>query len=357
VYGSFEATMRVFVGMSGGVDSSVAAMRLLERGYEVVGVFIKVWQPDFIHCSWEKERLDAMRVAAHLGIPFLTMNAEETYKREVADYMIRSYESGITPNPDVMCNEHVKFGAFYTWALEHGADKIATGHYARVNTEAGRARLLRGIDNSKDQSYFLWRMKQSVLENVIFPIGNTLKSDLRKEAAESDLPTASKADSQGICFLGEIDMYTFLSHYIALQPGTVLDEHGMAIGTHRGALLYTLGQRHGFTCFQGGDGGPRYVISRDTERNTITVSAKPIVIERASTITLSHLNELGTGFQDGTLTAVTRYHAKPIAVTLEKTENGHGTLRVPTMNAHDWVTGQSCVLYREDECVGGGIIS
>jgi len=348
--------MRVYVGMSGGVDSSVAAKRLLQAGHEVVGVFIKVWQPDFIQCNWEAERLDAMRVAAHIGIPFLTMNAEEAYKREVADYMIRSYQSGITPNPDVMCNEHVKFGAFYRWAMEQGADKIATGHYAQVAQGNGKAQLLRGIDDTKDQSYFLWRMGQSALENTLFPIGDTKKSDLRNEALRAGLPTATKADSQGICFLGEIDMYTFLSHYIELVPGVVLDEHGEPIGKHRGALLYTLGQRHGYTVNQPGDNGPRYVVARDITANTITVSRNPITTERA-VIQLTDMHELGSGFQDGELTAVTRYHGKPLAVALTVSENGHGTLRVPTMNATDWVTGQSCVLYRGNECVGGGIIS
>lgn len=347
---------RVFVGMSGGVDSSVAAKRLLEQGYDVVGVFIKVWQPEFIHCDWERERLDAMRVAAHLGIPFLTMDAEEVYKREVADYMIRSYKEGITPNPDVMCNEHVKFGAFYTWAKAHGADKIATGHYAQVRDVAGKAALYRGADETKDQSYFLWRIKQHVLEDVLFPIGNTRKVELRSEAAKAGIPTAIKPDSQGICFLGEIDMYTFLSHYIDLTEGAVLDTEGNQIGAHRGALLYTIGQRHGFTIARSGEHKAHYVVARNLTENTITVSTTHQGEHRES-IVLTEVNELGEGIGDGVLHAVSRYHGKHVPVQIEKAGTDRATLLTTTSDAHEWVTGQSCVLYRGDACVGGGVIS
>jgi tRNA-specific 2-thiouridylase len=269
----------VFVGMSGGVDSSVAAKRLIELGYRVVGVFIKVWQPDFIVCEWEKERLDAMRVAAHLGIPFLTFNAEETYKKEVADYMIHAYEAGYTPNPDVMCNEHVKFGSFFNWARGLGADKIATGHYARTVTKNGVTQLLRGIDTSKDQSYFLWRIPKEVLQYVIFPVGDTLKLDVRKEAEDAGIPTFAKSDSQGVCFLGDIDMKEFLSHFIQLSSGPVLNEAGTQIGTHNGALLYTIGERHGFSVETKKDSNvPQYVIRRNLEENTITVAGEPLMI-------------------------------------------------------------------------------
>jgi tRNA-specific 2-thiouridylase len=347
---------RVFVGMSGGVDSSVAAKRLLERGYETVGVFIKVWQPDFIHCDWEKERLDAMRVAAHLGIPFLTMDAVDIYKNEVADYMIRSYEAGITPNPDVMCNEHVKFGAFFRWAKEHGADKIATGHYARVCATDGTMRLHKAADAQKDQSYFLWRIRQEALNDTLFPIGDTEKTIVRVEALHAGIPTAQKSDSQGICFLGEIDMYTFLSHYMELSTGAVLNMSGKRIGTHRGAVLYTRGQRHGFTVDNAYDQKPHYVISRDIQANTITVNTAPLTTPVPS-VTLTELNELGDGFGDGILMAVSRYHGKPTPVSVTKGTNGHATLVPATTDSHEWVPGQSCVLYRDEACVGGGIIS
>jgi tRNA-uridine 2-sulfurtransferase len=347
---------RVFVGMSGGVDSSVAAYRLIRAGYDVIGVFIKVWQPDFIHCDWEGERLDAMRVAAHLGIPFLTMDAEDVYKREVADYMIRSYENGVTPNPDVMCNEHVKFGAFYRWAREKGAGFVATGHHAQVRHGEQSATLHKAIDNRKDQSYFLYRMGQEALDHSLFPVGDTMKDALRCEAERAGIPTASKPDSQGICFLGEVDMYDFLSHYIDLSEGDVLDTVGTIIGKHRGAVLYTLGQRHGFTTEQAHAPGPFYVVARDTEKNTITVSetrTKPTSRE----ISLSALMELGSGFGDGQFLAVSRYHGQEVPVTFTRSTNERGTLVSSSDAIVEWVSGQSCVLYRGDECVGGGIIS
>jgi len=175
----------VFVGLSGGVDSSVAALRLIEKGYRVVGVFIKTWQPDFIICNWEKERLDAMRVAASLDIPFLTFNATEAYKNDVADYMIAEYVRGRTPNPDVMCNKQVKFGAFLDFALKEGADKVATGHYARVEKEGGRHILKRGIDKTKDQSYFLWTLTEKQLAKILFPVGDTAKEESKSSKATS----------------------------------------------------------------------------------------------------------------------------------------------------------------------------
>lgn len=345
---------RVFVGMSGGVDSSVAALRLIRAGYDVVGVFIKVWQPDFIHCDWEKERLDAMRVAAHLGIPFLTFDAEAVYKREVADYMIDAYRAGFTPNPDVMCNEHVKFGAFYRWARERGAHAIATGHYARTQTQGGTTHLLKGIDPGKDQSYFLWRITQDALNHTLFPVGDTLKHDIRKEAERARIPTAQKADSQGICFLGEIDMYTFLSHFISLNEGAVLDPHGSVIGTHRGALLYTTGQRHGFVVTGSTTHTPHYVVDRDLTRNTITVSTQPPHTADL-TCTLTDCNELGAGWTS-TMDAVPRYHGTPIPVHVTYEHNGSAILTPTSNETCTWVRGQSCVLYRGDACVGGGVI-
>jgi tRNA-uridine 2-sulfurtransferase len=346
---------RVFVGMSGGVDSSVAAKRLLERGYEVVGVFIKVWQPDFIHCEWEKERLDAMRVAAFLNIPFLTMDAENAYKREVADYMIEAYRSGLTPNPDVMCNEHVKFGAFYTWARENGADAIATGHYAlRIDT-GGKATLQKGKDASKDQSYFLSRVHPEVLPNVLFPIGDTLKEDIRIEAQKASLPTATKADSQGICFLGQIDIKGFLKHYIDLDEGNVLDTHGNVVGTHDGAILYTLGQRHGYE-LHAKESTPHahYVVDRDIIANTITVDDAPR-IEDGAAIRLIKLNFLGSGLQNE-MEAVFRYHGPSIRVRTEKRSDESVILYPLETTVHTPARGQMCVLYSGDECCGGGII-
>ena len=263
----------VFVGMSGGVDSSVSALLLKKQGYTVVGVFIKVWHPDFLACHWEQERLDAMRVAAHLEIPFLTCNAEQAYKDNVAQYFIAEYQNGRTPNPDVMCNTHIKFGHFFDFARARGADYIATGHYARTEKIERRLTLLRGIDTTKDQSYFLWNISDDALSHTLFPIGHLEKSHVRRMAQKAHLPTALKNDSQGICFLGQIDMFSFLSHYIALKEGEVRTEEGVVIGTHKGSQLYTLGQRHGFTIYPNHTHTtPYFVCSKDIAQNILTVS-------------------------------------------------------------------------------------
>ena len=286
----------VFVGLSGGVDSSVAALRLIKEGYTVVGVFIKVWQPDFLTCNWEQERLDAMRVAAKLDIPFLTCDAEQAYKDDVADYFINEYKAGRTPNPDVMCNKFVKFGAFLRFAEERGADYIATGHYAQRITSSSSSELEhyemhRGVDDNKDQTYFLWTLTQQQLSKTLFPVGNSPKKHIRKEAEDAGLITAGKKDSQGICFLGQVDIPEFLSHYVKLEPGDVLAESGEVIGTHVGALVYTNGQRHGFTITtQDTHRSAYYVIDRDMHANTITVSPHKEILPPTSTIHLAACN-------------------------------------------------------------------
>lgn len=346
---------KVCVGLSGGVDSSVAALRLIAAGYDVVGVFIKTWQPDFIACTWEAERIDAMRVAAHLGIPFYTCDAENAYKNAVADYMISEYAKGRTPNPDVMCNAHVKFGAFLDFAKTLGATKIATGHYAQVLKSGERYQLLRGVDRSKDQSYFLWMLTQEQLSHAYFPVGDSHKQDIRREAAAANLPTFAKQDSQGVCFLGQIDMKEFLSHYIHTTAGNVLDASGAVIGTHDGALFYTIGQRHGFTMMtQGSETVPHYVAAKNLEDNTITVATHPPVIG-GSTIVLEGVNRIQATFPE-TCEAQFRYRQKPFAVRLASGGNGRVMLTVVDSHVDMPSPGQSCVLYQGDACLGGGII-
>ncbi len=261
----------VFVGMSGGVDSSLSAALLQEQGFDVVGVFIKVWSPPWMPCVWPEERRDAMRVAAHLNIPFLTFNFEEEYKREVVDYMVREYRAGRTPNPDVMCNKEIKFGAFLKKAREMGADSVATGHYAQ--TKDGE--LFAGADAEKDQSYFLWTLTREQLSRTLFPIGHMKKSMVRREAAQRGLPVAEKKDSQGLCFVGHIDMKEFLQNFIPAKQGAVLNEKGELVGRHDGAVFLTLGQRHGFEITKKiPTDAPYYVVEKDIEANTITVAHK-----------------------------------------------------------------------------------
>lgn len=348
----------VFVGLSGGVDSSVAALRLKHQGYNVVGVFIKVWHPDFLVCSWEAERLDAMRVAAKLQIPFLTCDAEAEYRDAVAHYFIEEYRLGRTPNPDVMCNKEVKFGAFMKFAQSHGANYIATGHYAQklVATD-GTPELHRGVDTNKDQSYFLWTLSPTQLEYSLFPVGDSPKDVIRSEAAKAGLLTADKRDSQGVCFLGHIDIPDFLSHYIDLVPGAVLNEASEIIGEHKGAFVYTLGQRHGFTLTNAdSDRTPQYVTSKNLDENTITVSSITPQLPARESLRLVH-----TVLREGispkqTLEVQTRYRQTPFTATVTSVHESEIILE--TTNATEQVaSGQSCVLYRGPVCVGGGIIA
>lgn len=347
----------VFVGLSGGVDSSVAALRLKQAGYTVVGVFIKVWHPEFMVCNWEQERLDAMRVAAHLNIPFLTCDAEAEYRDEVAHFFIEEYKAGRTPNPDVMCNQHVKFGAFLRFAKAKGADFIATGHYAqRIQGESG-PELHRGVDTNKDQTYFLWTLTEEQLAYTLFPVGDTPKEEIRAEAEAAGIPTAQKKDSQGICFLGHVDIPDFLSHYIDLAPGSVLNEAGEIIGEHQGAFVYTLGQRHGFTLTtQDVQREAMFVTAKDTETNTITVGPKVAMSETTehlrlhSTCLRHHLNP------GDSLEVQIRYRQTPFTVEVSDVREGEMTLR-PTREIEQPAVGQSCVLYRGSLCLGGGIIA
>jgi len=345
----------VFVGLSGGVDSSVAAARLLKQSYRVVGVFIKVWHPDFMVCNWEQERLDAMRVAAHLQIPFLTCDAEAEYRDEVAHYFIESYRAGLTPNPDVMCNKEVKFGAFLRFAKKHGADYIATGHYAYVRDCADEICLYRGNDDTKDQSYFLWTLTQEQLSYTLLPLGESTKTEIRTEAAALRLPTAQKKDSQGVCFLGQVDIPEFLSHYIELTPGSVYDEVGECIGNHVGAFVYTIGQRHGFSLTTpDANRTPHYVIAKDVIANTITVSVRPPHFTSQTVLELSPINIISS--LPATLLAQTRYRQTPFPVTVQR--QTATTLTLAVQSTSDLAAaGQSCVLYAGNQCLGGGTIT
>ena len=304
---------KVFIGLSGGVDSSVSAALLKKEGYDVTGVFILGWTPDFMPCSQKEDRIDAMRVCAKLEIPFITLDLEKEYKKEVVDYMIREYKAGRTPNPDVMCNKHIKFGAFFDWAIANGADFVATGHYAWIRKilrpdyrtpplrkedlnlpflkgvpslrgEGFIYELLTALDSSKDQSYFLWTLTQKQLSRTLFPVGNLIKkTEVRKLAEEFGLPTAEKKDSQGLCFMGKIDVKEFLKNFIKPKKGKVLlapsevggDENGKEIGEHDGAFMFTIGERHNFIITKkGANDLPYYVVAKDVKKNTITVSHK-----------------------------------------------------------------------------------
>ena len=343
----------VFVGVSGGVDSSVSLALLKDQGYNVVGVFIRTWTPDFIECTWKSERRDAMRVCAHLSVPFLECDGEEAYKKGVADYMIEEYKNGRTPNPDVMCNREVKFGVFWNFAKKHDADFIATGHYACNE----KNNLLKGPDSSKDQSYFLWTLTQSDLSHVLFPIGHLYKKDLRKIAKKYNLPTAIKKDSQGVCFLGPLDMKDFLRHYIDLKKGDVLNEDGKVIGTHDGAVFFTIGERHGFNILNKTEKDkPLYVVQKDINKNTITVSISP----KYSSSFDHQINISNTNWiyeipkKDKKYQSQIRYHGELLDCIVEVLGDKGASIIFDKDILVD--SGQSIVIYDGDICLGGGIV-
>jgi len=373
---------KVYVGMSGGVDSSVSAALLKQAGFDVTGVFIKVWQPDWIDCSWREERHEAMRAAAHLGIPFVTLDLEKEYKEGVIDYMISEYRAGRTPNPDVMCNREVKFGAFWRWAEKQGAKYVATGHYTQVSIindqypSESQYKLLVSKDSNKDQSYFLWTLNQADLKHVMFPVGHLEKPEVRKLAKKFGLPNAEKKDSQGLCFIGKIDVKEFLAHYIETKPGQVLNEKGEVIGSHNGALLITIGERHGFTIdakHKTPQDDRYYVVSKDVDKNTITVSDrsenKNQILgdnnqdtrnnnQNRQQVKLIRVNWVGAIPVVGdSLQARTRYRQALQNIEIVSVDEKSGLATVEFKVHQDTITsGQSLVMYKGEECVGGGVI-
>ncbi len=383
----------VFLGMSGGVDSSVSAYLLREagfnvvgvlkeEGYEVTGVFIKVWQPEDTLCTWKDDRRDAMRVCAELGIPFRTLDLEDEYKRYVADYMIREYAVGNTPNPDIMCNKHVKFGGFFKYAMSEGADFVATGHYAQTRNDArdgSKAELVLSADEGKDQTYFLWAIPEEILPKAIFPVGALQKDEVREIARHAGLPVSEKKDSQGVCFIGKLDMKGFLKEYLKPERGDVCDLDGKVIGSHEGAVLYTIGERHGFTIAnQSTDTEPRFVVRKDIEKNILYIGSHSDLsgADRAHQIVLGEINFLSRKSKFHTLPVLKNAdgHNAPaeskLRVRLRHRQPLQDAFVSPCLDARGGfgirvrfespqqgvASGQSCVLYDGDVCLGGGII-
>lgn len=358
---SHNKNKKVFVGMSGGVDSSVSAYLLKKAGYDVTGVFIKVWQPEGIPCTWKEDRLDAMRVAAQLNINFITLDLEKEYKQEVIDYLISEYKAGRVPNPDVMCNRYVKFGGFLDFAVENGADFVATGHYIqnKQNKVTAMYELFMSSDSDKDQSYFLWTLPQEKLSKVLFPIGHMEKKEVRKIAQDAKLSTANKKDSQGLCFIGKLDMKDFLKGYIETHSGKVLNEKGEVVGSHDGALLYAIGERHGFVIDKKTDyDKPSYVVSKDVDANTITISdTAPQDIRGQYKVLLNDTNWISGEPSNGNVyEARIRYRGtlSECAVEVIEKEKARVTIKNGDMSLS---AGQSLVLYLGPQMIGGGIIS
>lgn len=370
-------TKKVYIGMSGGVDSSVSAYLLQQatpknfeeffghsapegfRGYEVTGVFIKVWQPDWIECTWKEDRLDAMRVCAQLDVPFVTLDLEHEYKVGVIDYMISEYRTGRVPNPDVMCNREVKFGGFYQWAMVEGADYIATGHYTQniYNEESKEYELRASSDNDKDQGYFLWTITQDKLKNILFPIGNIKKPEVRRIAEDARLYTATKKDSQGLCFIGKLDIKDFLKEYIDVNRGDVLDSDGNIIGHHDGAVFFTIGERHGFTITKKTENdGPLFVTSRDIDKNIITVSdISPSASHSTLSLNITNTNFISKVQNEFECTAGIRYRGGHLECRVVLGENNTATAHFEDGD-NTATAGQSIVFYRGDTLLGGGVI-
>ncbi len=351
---------KVLVAMSGGVDSSVAAALLKGRGFEVSGCFIKNWSQtkDVFsgECSWRSERRDAMRAAAVLGIPFITFDFEDQYRRLVVDAMIKDYQSGYTPNPDVLCNEFVKFGMFWQKAKRLGFGAMATGHYARIKFDGPRARLLKGLDKDKDQSYFLYRVSQEALSHAFFPIGHLVKSAVREKARVFGLPVAEKPDSQGICFIGKINFQDFLKQRIKSKTGKIISDKGEVLGEHQGLHLYTIGQRQQIKI-----AGQHawYVAGKDIKRNILTVvdsADHPLLHSRRLTLNDAHWISGRKPPLPSLVQVQVRYHQAGSAAKLIKgAQPGEIDIEFsrPVKAA---AMGQSAVIYKGSECLGGGII-
>jgi tRNA-specific 2-thiouridylase len=338
---------KVYVGMSGGVDSSLTAALLKEQGHDVTGVYMKNWTQDLpgLKCPWADDLADAKRVAVQLGINFEVFDFETEYKQKVVDYMIDEYKLGRTPNPDIMCNQEVKFRLFLDAAIEHGAEFIATGHYARVENGV----LKMAADTNKDQTYFLYRVTGEALQKTLFPLGNYTKPEVRKMAQERGLTTAAKPDSQGICFVGQIGIRDFLSEYVDQKPGEIIDKQsGKVVGHHDGAIFYTLGQRHGLDV---GGGLPYYVIGKDMDKNEVYVTRDLNDGELwKKDVQLASIHWINGEPTDGDYQIRVRHRATLVAAHLTG-DQLH--LDEPQRAV---AAGQSIVIYDGSVCVGGGIV-
>ncbi len=358
---------RVVVGLSGGVDSAVTAYLLQQQGFEVVGIFMKNWEDDddSAYCSSNVDFVDAAAVADVLGIEIEHVNFAAEYKDRVFAEFLREYAAGRTPNPDVLCNAEIKFKAFLDHALRLGAEKIATGHYARVRERDGTFELLKGLDPAKDQSYFLHRLNQAQLSKTLFPVGELKKTEVRRIADEIGLPNARKKDSTGICFIGERPFRDFLNRYLSQEPGAMLDERGHAVGRHVGLSFYTLGQRQGLGIGgtkQGGDAdglhAPWFVAHKDLAHNTLhVVQGHEHPWLQSPWLEAEDLSWVaGHAPAAGRLAAKTRYRQSDAPCALQLLPGG--ALRLD-FDSPQWAVtaGQSAVLYDGEVCLGGGVIA
>ncbi len=352
------ANTRVVVGMSGGVDSSVAAYLLKQQGYDVRGIFRKNWDDTDENgvCTATEDYDDVIKVCNQIGIPYYAVNFEKQYWDKVFTYFLEEYKAGRTPNPDVMCNKEIKFKAFLEHAISLGADYLATGHYAQVREIDSETQLLRGLDNNKDQTYFLNQLSQEQLSKVMFPIGHLEKKLVREIASEAGLATATKKDSTGICFIGERNFKEFLSQYLPAQPGDMVTMDGEKMGRHDGLMYYTIGQRHGLGI--GGAGDPWFVLGKNLEKNELLVGQnihhEALFSDQLTAVNMSFTTTkpLDTIFS---CTAKFRYRQEDVQVKVELTPS-NGAIISFAEPVRAITPGQAVVLYDGDVCLGGGTI-
>jgi tRNA-specific 2-thiouridylase len=346
----------VFVGMSGGVDSSVTAALLKDQGYKVIGVYMKNWSKDLpgFTCPWKEDYQDAKRVAVQLGIPFKMYDFETEYRHKVVDYMINEYKAGRTPNPDIMCNQEIKFKLFLETALQDGADLIATGHWAKIKDN----NLFMALNKAKDQSYFLYRVSKGALSKTLFPIGEfKTKEDVRKIAKKMGLATADKKDSQGICFVGKVGIREFLEQYVETTPGPIINQQNEVIGQHDGAIFYTIGQRHGLDV---GGGLPYYVIGKNMAKNEVHVTTdlddEKLWRDNLETTDTHWIDSEPVAMKENILQVRTRYRATLVQIdTPIKTKQGNWQMKLAEP-VRAVTPGQSSVVYAGERVVGGGIV-
>lgn len=359
---SINRNIKVVVGMSGGVDSSVSAYLLKQQGYEVIGVFMKNWEEDDTddYCAAAEDMADAQAIADRLDIPFKTINFAAEYWDRVFEYFLEEYRSGRTPNPDIMCNKEIKFKAFLDYAKILGADYIATGHYARVDRVGNNTHMLRGVDNNKDQTYFLYTLQQEQLNKTLFPVGELEKSEVRQIAEEQNFVTANKKDSTGICFIGERKFKDFLQQYIPAQPGDIEDDQGNVIGQHTGLMYHTLGQRKGIGIggMQDKSEDPWYALEKDMQRNVLIVGQghdHPRLMSRGLIASQLHWVRPDVMENKFRCTAKSRYRQTDFDCEVEKISEDNW--KVTFDQKQRAVTpGQSIVFYQNEQCLGGGII-
>lgn len=353
-----QSRPRVLVGMSGGVDSSLAAALLLEQGYDVVGCFLKNWsdtKDETGACAWRRERRDALAVAAKLGIPLVTVDAEDVYRAAVVEPLYAEYAAGRTPNPDVRCNEFVKFPALAAEAKQQNCQWIATGHYAQVRHSADESVLLRAVDPEKDQTYFLCRIPQQLLVRTLFPIGHLTKPQVREEARRRGIPTAEKEESMGICFVGKISLPDFLRQRIPDAPGEIVTTDGVVIGRHDGVHRFTIGQRHGLDI---GGGEPWYVTGTDPETRRVTVSQnETLLFATEARVADIHWISSAPTFP-ARLGVRIRHRQEIVAASVEETPRpGSGNYLICfSVSVRAVTPGQAAVFYDGDVCLGGGTI-